>query len=145
MILKTFVNWRIRLLMSRTGYTFGIYFTQSSHITGCQKLGIVLENKVLMYFQNRSYQKISRSENDKRCVLIYLANFRSWTVLSTLASSTSILIGDCLFPLHAGKNVDKKFKYLSIHNGSWNGILLPKLFRPTSCEKKIVVVIEKNF
>ena len=47
-----FVNWRIRFLMSRTGYTFGIYFTQSSHNTGCQKLGIVLENKLLMYFQN---------------------------------------------------------------------------------------------
>ena len=92
-----------------------IYFTQRSHNTGCQKLGIVLENKVFMYFQNWSYQKISISENDKRCVLMYLANFRSWTVLSTLASSTSILIGDCLFPLQAEKYVDKKFKYSKVY------------------------------
>ena len=51
------------------------------------------------------YQKISILKKDKWCVLKYLANLRSRTVLSTLASYTSILIGDCLLPLQAEKYV----------------------------------------
>ena len=51
---------------------------------------------------------------------MYLANPRSFTVLSTLASSTLILIGDCLLPLQAEKYVNTKFKYSKVHIG-WDG------------------------
>ena len=54
----------------------------------------------------------------------------------------------------ANQRLEEKEKALQNAEGNFfsnfflkwrNGILLPKLFWPTYCEKKIVIVIEKNF
>mgnify|MGYP001444724947 CR=1 FL=1 len=68
------------------------------------------------------YQKISILKKDKWCVLKYLANLRSRTVLSTLASYTSILIGDCLLPPQAEK-------YIKTQNSNIQKFILDEMER----------------